>query len=61
MLTGGTVAIDFVELRRNLSASAFWGEPVGYAAWRFRPVVTNKTESEDVALFKRLLNAPVDA
>ena len=49
----GNVNLEFEELSRNSGAHIRFGRYVGYAAHRFRPLVT-KTESDDVAMFKRI-------
>jgi hypothetical protein len=49
----GRTNIEFHELKRSDFSRTYFGFDVGYAIARFRPLVT-KTQSEDVAMFKRI-------
>lgn len=59
----GWLTFDLIEIERDQVSIEFWsGRRIGYAAWRFRPLVT-RTQSQDIAEhFKKLLNtkAPIE-
>lgn len=55
MDSDGAPVAEFHELARSDEAHSFWGEHVGYWLGRFRPLVADKSEAEDVALFRQHL------
>jgi hypothetical protein len=57
----GDLVVWLAEIERHPMARRLWGEECGYAACRFRPVVTRKT---DISIFTAILNGhriPEDA
>lgn len=54
-LETGSLSFEFNELKRSVRSRIDVGFHCGYKASRFRPLVT-KTQSEDVAMFKRIAN-----
>jgi hypothetical protein len=48
----GDLIFQLHEIQRSPEARQFWGDDVGYAAFRFRPVVERKT---DISIFTKML------
>jgi hypothetical protein len=48
----GDLIFQIHEIQRSPKARQIWGDDVGYAAFRFRPVVERKT---DISIFTKML------
>lgn len=54
--SSGALGVRLVEIVRRLAPADPWEQP--FAFRRFRPLVSTKTEAEDVALFRHHLKQP---
>ncbi len=52
-LRKGEPTVHLFEVERTDASKAEWGDDVGYAAERFRPLVERKT---DISIFTKMLN-----
>ena len=48
-----TIVVWLEEIERGPMARAEWGDDIGYAAWRFRPLVSRPT---DISIFHEILD-----
>ena len=53
MLLCNRVVLDLAEIKRDPESMRQWGGDAGYGAWRFRPIVSRKT---DISIFTAMLN-----